>query len=419
MSSLKKFDYRIKDNRKRNIFLCGIILVLITIVGIKLYQSKAEFTGTSSELNLASGKVRLTCTDKVKPNYNQELINYVNDLYESGECSELVNDETKDNNLRYIGANPDNYVWFNDELWRIIGVMNNIDDGTGKTETRIKLIRDESLGDFYWDYKQNGVGSSTTKDGSNDWSDSQLMMMLNSADIIEENWSKQETKKGYIIDSDGTAKDNNNHVIFKKVGSYYNKTNGYKPATAGTTSFIETEVDFSKTGLNEEYKNLIGQTKFYLGGANWTNYSSISSEYYKIERSDQVYNKNPKTWTGYIGLMYPSDYGYATSGGKTTDRKTCLAKPIYNWGKNENYTADEWTDCRNNDWLYDKLKNQLTIMPHQECAYGIVRFFTTGNLNFRYPIATEEAIRPVLYLKASVKIISGKGTEQNPFKIAL
>ena len=57
MSSLKKFDYRIKDNRKRNIFLCGIILVLITIVGIKLYQSKAEFTGTSSELNLANGSV--------------------------------------------------------------------------------------------------------------------------------------------------------------------------------------------------------------------------------------------------------------------------------------------------------------------------------------------------------------------------
>ena len=39
---------------------------------------------------------------------------------------EVVDDETSDNNLRYIGANPDNYVWFNDELWRIIGVMKNI-----------------------------------------------------------------------------------------------------------------------------------------------------------------------------------------------------------------------------------------------------------------------------------------------------
>ena len=40
---------------------------------------------------------------------------------------EVVDDETIDNNLRFIGSDPDNYVWFNDELWRIIGVMNNID----------------------------------------------------------------------------------------------------------------------------------------------------------------------------------------------------------------------------------------------------------------------------------------------------
>ena len=32
---------------------------------------------------------------------------------------------------RYIGANPNNYVKFNDELWRIIGVF-GVDDGTGK-----------------------------------------------------------------------------------------------------------------------------------------------------------------------------------------------------------------------------------------------------------------------------------------------
>ena len=37
--------------------------------------------------------------------------------------NELVYDETKDNNLRYIGVNPNNYVSFNDELWRIIGAV--------------------------------------------------------------------------------------------------------------------------------------------------------------------------------------------------------------------------------------------------------------------------------------------------------
>ena len=48
---------------------------------------------------------------------------------------------------RYIGANPNNYVKFNDELWRIIGVFDT-DDGTGKLEKRLKIIRNGSIGAF-------------------------------------------------------------------------------------------------------------------------------------------------------------------------------------------------------------------------------------------------------------------------------
>src|SRR5574344_1562958 len=48
--------------------------------------------------------------------------------------TEIVTDGTSDNNLRYIGATPNNYVSFNGELWRIIGVMNNIDNGSGTKE---------------------------------------------------------------------------------------------------------------------------------------------------------------------------------------------------------------------------------------------------------------------------------------------
>ena len=51
---------------------------------------------------------------------------------------------------RYRGASPKNYVRFNNEVWRIIGVFPT-DDGTGKIENRIKLIRNESIGNKYWD----------------------------------------------------------------------------------------------------------------------------------------------------------------------------------------------------------------------------------------------------------------------------
>ena len=46
---------------------------------------------------------------------------------------------------RYRGASPKNYVTFNNEVWRIIGVFPT-DDGTGKIENRIKIIRNESIG---------------------------------------------------------------------------------------------------------------------------------------------------------------------------------------------------------------------------------------------------------------------------------
>ena len=75
------------------------------------------------------------------------------------QTNEMAYDETFENNLRYIGASPNNYVTFNNESWQIIGVMNNIKsslDGAG--ESRIKLIRTNSIGNMQWDSSK-----------SNDW----------------------------------------------------------------------------------------------------------------------------------------------------------------------------------------------------------------------------------------------------------
>ena len=82
---------------------------------------------------------------------------------------QLVYDGTVDNNLRYIRADPNNYVRFNGELWRIIGVMNNIDDGTGKKESRLKIIRNEPYStEMAWD-----------TDNVNDWTTASLQEELN------------------------------------------------------------------------------------------------------------------------------------------------------------------------------------------------------------------------------------------------
>ena len=68
---------------------------------------------------------------------------------------------------RYRGANPKNYVTFNNEVWRIIGVFPT-DDGTGNIENRVKIVRNENIGSKKWN----------TSD-SDDWTTSSLKTELN------------------------------------------------------------------------------------------------------------------------------------------------------------------------------------------------------------------------------------------------
>ena len=286
--------------------------------------------------------------------------------------TEIAYDETVDNNLRYVGADPNNYVSFNNELWRIIGVFNNIDDGTGKKETRLKIIRSESIGEYSWDNKASGTGSSTSSFGSNDWSDSALQVVLNE-------------------------------------GAYWNRTSGECPyGQNGAT----TSCDFTSTGLTEEAKSMIGNAKWNLGGL--SSGSNISSSFYTSERGTTVYSGRSTEWIGKIGLMYPSDYGYATSGGSTTNRETCLNTELNNWN------GSSVSDCKDNDWLYDSSNFQWTITPNSSFSNDVFVVSSTGRGRVSTASATGRgAVSPALYLSSNVKISGGDGSEGNPYTLSL
>ena len=283
--------------------------------------------------------------------------------------SEIVDDETSDNNLRFIGANPNNYVSFNNELWRIIGVMNNIDDGTGTLESRLKIIRDESIGNYSWDNKANGVGSSISDHGSNDWSDSALQQVLNSE-------------------------------------AYWNRTSGECPYGGNGAT---TTCDFSNTGLTSEAKIMISNAVWNLGGS--IAFDDVTaSTFYERERGTTVYTGRPTEWTGQIGLVYPSDYGYATSGG-STGRDTCLAMELYNW--------DSSSDCYNNDWLYNSSNYQWTLTPDSSRSNNVFLVGILGLVGTYYANHTNNAVSPVLYLSSNVRITGGDGSRDNPFQLSL
>ena len=276
---------------------------------------------------------------------------------------EVVDDETSDNNLRYIGADPENYIWFNDELWRIIGVMNNIDDGSGTKETRLKIIKNESIGEYSWDNKG--------ANGENDWSTSALQTLLNS-------------------------------------GAYYNRTSGECPYGGNGAT---TPCDFSTTGLTEETKLMIDNAVWNLGGSD-TSDNVTTAMFYERERGDTVYNERPTEWIGQIGLMYPSDYGYATSGGVTTNRSTCLINGLYNWHLFE--------DCINNNWLYVN-QAQWTLTPLVTSSNHVFRRYASGHIYYALGSVskTDMAVVPVTYLSSNIKITSGSGTKELPYVLSL
>ena len=237
---------------------------------------------------------------------------------------------------RYIGVDPNNYVSFNNELWRIIGVF-TVDDGTGKKEQRLKLIRNEPIGNMRWDV--NSLSN---------WPTASLHDDLNS-------------------------------------GNYWTNS------------------------LSAEAKEMIGDTLWYLGGtANYTSASNgLTSHFYSYERGTEVYSGRSTSWIGKVGLMYASDYGYATSGGTTTNRNACLNKELYNWD------SSSFSDCKNNDWLYN-FDYQWTLTSRSSTSNDVFYVFNTGFVTDNLARNTRGA-RPVVFLKSNITIASGNGSSSQPY----
>ena len=106
--------------------------------------------------------------------------------------------------------------------------------------------------------------------------------------------------------------------------------------------------------------------------------------------------------------MYPSDYGYATSGNSTTDRATCLAKEIYNW--------DSASNCYSNDYLYKSGYSQWTLAPYSSATD--VFFVNSGGYVYGSNARSTRGVRPVAFLKSNISITDvGLGTAESPFQL--
>ena len=340
------------------------------------------------------------------------------------------------NELRFIGANPNNYVKFNgNQLWRIIGIF----DG------KLKLVANP-IGNYSFDTSKETVNRGL---GVNAWEDSDLMKLLNPG--YESNTDlKCKTNTSYVSnngdgyaivncgDNSSSAYEDTNPLVNNSL--YWNAGSGLC-YTYG--NYQASSCSFTSSGLTDQTsKNMIDDATWYLGSNSasadiWGAGQIMTADYmYNFERgnltgkqcsnayycSDQVTRNNPPTWTGKVGLIYPSDYAYATSGSTSgTDRATCLGKQIgYVSSSSTPNWSNTYTDCKDNDWLLNKSMWTWSLSPRAFSLYATFVFGvnTPGHVGHYYALDAG-SVRPVVYLKSSVTITRGEGTQSKPFELSI
>ena len=109
--------------------------------------------------------------------------------------------------------------------------------------------------------------------------------------------------------------------------------------------------------------------------------------------------------------MYTSDYGYATSGGSTVDRNTCLARNQYAWD------TSELSDCFNNNWLYGSSVDwKFTLSRYLNVKNYLYIIKLQGSTRYNF-VTSAGDIYPVVYLSTDAIIRSGSGSSTDPYEV--
>ena len=275
-------------------------------------------------------------------------VDFIKELYNDEKkrtANGLERDTTSDNNIRYVGANPNNYVEFNGETWRIIGVFGS----------NLKLVRDDILTEYSFDNKTTAQGIETNF-GTNDWTNSYLREFLN------------------------------DYYYEGKTITCHSEASGAKEATNATIICP----DINK--INESAKSMIQNTMWNLGGFVYG--TKPVNEIYTKEKGTKVHRGHATKSSDYIGLIYPSDYGFASTGG------SCSQNPFSG-------------TCKINNWLYNGVR-YWTISPSLSGSGSVFSVSGSGNL-YDCSALIRLGVRPSLYLKSDVKVVGGTGTSSDPY----
>lgn len=340
-----------------------------------------DATLNKTELTVGTSDITLTAKWEVIPVEKEaiKITDYIQNLYNNTSLrnqNSLKKDSTSDNNIRYVGSNPKNYVSFNNELWRIIGIF-NVSNGSTTTK-RIKLIRDDILLNASWDSSASNINNGN---GINEWSQSDIKNMLNeyyvgiSSSCKYCNGDSQSSCSKYCS------------TDIKKIDSESLNMIENAVWNIGAIPYDDSPGDEIASVLDAYNKEKGNRTGKQCSGSG-TNGNC----------SDSV--KRTTKWTGKIGLISMSDYGFAS-----TDNNC-----------HNNITYNE--NCKNNNWLNNG-KTYWTITPRDSTYFANAGWYVNTNQISDNVMSAIKGIRPSVYLKNNIVITEGTGTSSDPYKLSI
>ena len=280
---------------KKKIIRNSIIFLVLgmIILGGTIIYATSYYANNTTYNNTTSGLSTANVSDTLDKLYSmcvprQTVVEYVTNTYKGATQTdvttaggEAIKQATSVNlmedsfgNIRYYGANPYNYVTFNDELWRIIGVFDV--DG----EYRVKLIRNESIGNREYD---------SSSELLNDYYKSELNVYLNGtyynglSDIAKRMIISSTWNLGGSSVNNGLYSDD--FYNLEKSSTVYS---GHHTAWTGNIAIIypsdygyATDLNLCKQPL-DKYNNSICKSNDWLGTDSYQWTISPNSHYYYV-----------------------------------------------------------------------------------------------------------------------------------------
>ena len=360
---------KIKEFSKK--YLIGFTLGLIS-AGIVVVYAETYFPSNQTTYdNSASGMQATDVQGAIDELYNTcfppsggDTILDNTDIVTSGDG--LYKDEYEDGRYLYRGANPNNYIKFNNELWRIISLEK---DGT------IKIRRND-----YFMHSYDEYGNRTTLDdsyycriansnGCNIWGSINSMKNQNGESITQIYRSPLSPDKLYTLPS-------KNAILNDYLNNdYYNQLTGEAQNQIVARNF---DAGLVSKQSGQTLETDLNQSKTYL-------------------------------WNGKIALINVTEYVRAT-----TDNKCTTAYNYYN---------DDY--CHNVDnWMFANVSPgeeseffTMTPYPYSSSSNAVTWVWSVSHYYLRSIDLEYGAVWPTLYLSSSVQITGGDGSQSNPYTI--